>query len=448
MRSTLNASDNRFRARRGVVDEHRIRELKAAGGRAIPPDDFLLLLEDHLAMSIRRTDRPFPMFKLQGNMLGDLIDAEKAVAAYKAQVAELEAAKAAEDEVDIARREWRMHQHVRTAIRDVGDGMAWRLLSFDRFALAQLALRPRKQHINLEGLGAELYELGEAFNAYGRVAILNDLTHYLKKGDITARVDDTNFEFIEVKSSNTKSSKIIRQRADLLETVQFLNERGKTVEGEALKALSVAVKPRSYMHVVDRALSRAEQTGFASERIGDHLAIFVLDWDAGARHGIDISAALKPHGQIVDGWAGKGDLVLDLTNVDRYAHVQNVAPFSIYPLPHRHRVKLATAAFWVISTLNISAVLRYLSKRGWETIKEPRELVESIDCEKSVEVPVALLRKRPLTIGLPMTLVGRLANEFLALPTLADVLDAVVAAGRHAADGLFINLADEATLWD
>jgi hypothetical protein len=132
---------------------------------------------------------------------------------------------------------------------------------------------------------------------------------------------------------------------------------------------------------------------------------------------------------VIEAWEAAGDIVFDLASMDRYANVQNSAPFSVYPLPARQRVKLMTAALWLSSSVNISAVLRYLESRGWKLLKGPEEHAESVDPEKPHEVPIATLKKGALTTDLPMPWIGRVANEFLSPKTLADMLDALLAAG-------------------
>jgi len=54
--------------------------------------------------------------------------------------------------------------------------------------------------VPLHGLEAELRELGNYFDGQGdAVAVLNDRTNLLKFGDITARLNDGEFEIAAVK---------------------------------------------------------------------------------------------------------------------------------------------------------------------------------------------------------------------------------------------------------
>ena len=55
----------------------------------------------------------------------------------------------------------------------------------------------------------------------GRIAILNDLTNCIKCGDITEQLDDR-INLIEVKTSNGKNYRIIRQENKRKEIMNYL----------------------------------------------------------------------------------------------------------------------------------------------------------------------------------------------------------------------------------
>ena len=82
---------------------------------------------------------------------------------------------ATENDIKHVRSELNKYKRLKYALRDVGDGIAWRFLEFDRCVLSQMGIHPRKQHINKEGVGQELYELGAIVNRNDKVAVLNDI---------------------------------------------------------------------------------------------------------------------------------------------------------------------------------------------------------------------------------------------------------------------------------
>ena len=87
-----------------------------------------------------------------------------------------------------------MHEAIRRCIREIGDGIAWRLFGYDRAVLTELAHRPSGKSINIDGLAPELAEFLDVFHSREGVAILTDLTHFLKLGDLIIKRDDAHLK--------------------------------------------------------------------------------------------------------------------------------------------------------------------------------------------------------------------------------------------------------------
>jgi hypothetical protein len=245
--------------------------------------------------------------------------------------------------------------------------------------LVSLASHPRKPHINLEGLPAELTAFAEVWNKHpGSFLVLNDLTHFLKKADITVRRDADHFEFIEVKSSNTKSGTLSRQRTDLAETLAFLNEQEGERDGADVRIRNVPIRPKGYFTAAATALREAEKEGTAWVRIGDHLTVDFIDWSViyGAGNEEPDMRKIEESGAVAEKWSKAGDLVLPYLGAERYHLVQNVAPYSIFPFTALQRVKLMTNTVMTMVRLNVSAVSRYFAAQGWTVVHPPEFYVE------------------------------------------------------------------------
>lgn len=410
-----------------------------------------MILVDHLGVSLRRRWNAFPLFKLQMALLTDLVDAEKAVAGCKGKLEEIKAeAETPQRKQDIESLEaqQQMHSAIRRALRDIGDGIAWRLFDHDRAALTVLATHARKPHVNLEGLMAELGAMAELWNQTQGLAILNDLTHFLKKADITFRHDANNFEFVEVKSSRTKSGTLLRQRADLVETLQFLTDREGERKGETVHLRYLPVRPTAYFKAVEPILKEAQRTGTASGVIGEHLTVEFVDWITALDTEPDLTKLEKVRA-IADRWEKGGDLVIRSFGTDRYHLVRNVAPYSIYPFDSMLRVKLMTGTMVSVSRLNVSAVVRYIASKGWTLVRGPEShLSEAASEEEPRDVPVATFKKAGLTLVLPATFLARIAHEYLAPRSIVEAFEALLRAGPSEAGSTLITFDGEADLWD
>jgi hypothetical protein len=443
----------RFSRRSVAFSEYQQKQTSKFGGRAIPPDEHLMVLEDYLSIALRRRSDAFPMFKLQVALVTDLVQMEQAVSDCKQKVEELKgAANAAEhvNDIDGLTADIQMYISIRRALRDISDGIAWRLLDYDRAALNVLANYPRKPHINIPGAVPELYVLGQVFNEVGTLAVLNDLTHYLKRADVTVRRDASHYEFIEVKSSNTKSSTLTRQRADLTQTLRFLSEGQGEFDGAPISIKSLTVTPSSSLHIVSQLVREAQRTGVACRIISKYLAVAVIDYPKVFDLELQKAPKLDRMKATVERWRKAGDLVLPYDSTDRYHFVCNYAPFSVYRLTPLQRVKLMTGAMIWRAWLNLSEVLRYIQSKGWTLIHGPHfHLAEAAKTEDDpADHPFATFGKDHLIVGLSPKWVGRIGYEFLSPQTIIDAFEALLRAPPITTASALINFDGEAKQWD
>ncbi len=445
----MNSKKNppRFQQRKAVLTEEKLNELKEFGGSLIPHSDYHLILEDMIYMSIRRQDHAYPLFRLQGEILMELAESEKAVSTYKKKLSELTENGTPVEDIKFVKSEMLKYRNLKNALRDIGDGMAWRLLGFDRCVLVHLGIpTSHKPHLSNDGLRSELTELGDIINRNSKVALLNALTHILKRGDITAKLKDDTFELVEVKSSNVKHKRLTRQKNKLKETITFFNEGEKTKDDEVHHILSLPIKPLSYMDFFEQLLIRAEKECTLAEKIENHLAIHITDFLADKM--VDPKPSLETLDQILTPWKDKDDLVFSFFSFDRYTHVQNFVPFSIFPIQHKFRAKLMTGSLLVQTRLNISEVLRYIETKGWKVVKGPFELFEESKKEPTKEFSIALLKKGPVTIALPMPIIGRVAEELLSIETICEMLDSIFKNNQTNINTAFYNFEFESKQWD
>lgn len=150
MKKEVKTEKPKFQRRKSIVSEARLREIEAFGGNPIPHLDYHIILEDMLSMSIRRQGRPYPMLKLQGELLHEIGDAENSVSTYKKKLAEIKDSKEAPDsDIQFVKSELSKCRRLKYAYRDIGDGIAWRFLECDRCVLARLGVHSRKPQINI-----------------------------------------------------------------------------------------------------------------------------------------------------------------------------------------------------------------------------------------------------------------------------------------------------------
>ena len=452
-------AEQKFEARLRVFTDKRRRHLLAAGGGALLSEDLHMGLEDYLHISRRRRLAPMPMFKLQIHMVQDLVIAEKNIVQCKqeSKVRHEKINQGApdkdnlEEEMRSIDRELHFQEAEARAIRDIADGIAWRLFEYDRPILTELANRPGTKHINLEGIEAELHELGAVFSSRKGIGVLNDLTHFLKLGDITIRKESGTFELVEVKKGHKTSGRITRQRQALRRAIAFLNTGEREEEEGRILISELEVTPETFHANIGRLTADAEKQGAAIERIGEHLIVECIDFTKIRETGEvkKMEAVMEQTREWVQAWHDNDELVMDFWSQEKYIQIGNYAPFSIFPFTDIARVKLMTGALWLVAYVNISAVLRYFEGKGWKAVRMPEELLQEAANKGSTRyMGLVTVRKGPSTIEVPAPLFGRLGFEFLKPRTLVNAFEEILAAGEPEAPMSFPNFLGEAEIWD
>ena len=451
-----NQSEERFKARFVIFNQKRRRQLESAAGSALLPEEEEMILEDHLHITSIRRQNPLPLFRVQLSMLTDLVTSEQAIAQYKSMKEErhrklegdVQDRDKLEDELRSINREIYFNRAVCRAIRDIADGIVWRLFDYDRATLAMIASRPASKHINPTGLEAELLEFSRVYDSREGIAVLNDLTNFLKLGDVTIRKDEGTFELVEVKTGHKSSGRITRQKQSLRNTLALINT-GKAND-EQICISQLEVNPEAYFGNLRHVIQEAGKKGIAHRRIGDYMLVECTDFEIATDMGFEnIKPILDKARDCTDKWGKQGDIVIDLISQDKYMAVKHYAPFSIYPLPENTRVRLMIGSLFVVSYLNLSAVLRYIESRGWKIIKTPQE--HSAERKESLageEIMLATIRKGPLKIAIPFQFFGRIGFEFLKPKSLVDSFEAQLSAGPTGSVKNLHNLSGESELWD
>lgn len=280
------------------------------------------------------------------------------------------------------------------------------------------------------------------------IAVLNDLTNFLKLADVTIRKDEGTFELVEVKTGHKSSGRITRQKQDLRRTVAFINT-GKTAD-EQMMISELAVSPQTYLRNIASVVHEAENNGAGIQSIGEYLLVECTDFEKATETDFEKIKTILDKGKDRRAkWIRDGDIVFDMHSQDKYIDVKNYAPFSVYPLSERVRVRLMIGSLFLVSYLNLSAVLRYIQERGWKVVKTPEEHAEeSRGSQNPTEMWLATIRKGPLTVAIPFQLFGRIAFEFLKPKSLIDIFEAKLAAGPTDIAMNMCNLTGEAEIWD
>ena len=333
--------------------------------------DFPEILEDYLYISRKRQRNWTALSRLQMHLIEELLVQEGAVRHYKEALSRLgvdseeRSGDTASDEIKFAREQLFFHRLYASACRAIGDGIAWRSLGYDRAVTRTLSERQSKQTLASEGMIRELREWSSHFERGTRLAIFNALTNCLSVGDVTVVRNDGSVEVIEVKSSNTKSRRKIRQKDKLREVVSRLDTGEGQVDGQDVEIEILPITPETGLDRIEKLLNLANVKGWAAGKISNSLYVEAID----LRTMPDDDASKKDleriRGEVIGEWERRGDFWIEMSTLDTLAFTPNAAPFSVYPFDAKTCIDLLVGAKQYTAFLNESAVAREFEYRGW-----------------------------------------------------------------------------------
>lgn len=433
----------------------------ALGMSRLTSSDFPDILEDFLSISRKRQGNPTALARLQVHMLEELLIQEATIKHYRERLAELESPTASGDrdecqkEIKFVKGQRFFHRMYANAVRAIGDGIAWRAFGYDRAAMRVLGERETKQHLSSEGTLQELREWSYQFDTGSGIAILNALTNCLAIADVTLVRHDSSIEIIEVKSSNTKSSRKVRQKQAMKEVVTLLGKGAGQNEGRDVAIEILPVTPETNLNKVEELLQIAGEKGWAARRISDWLYVEAFDFRKFTSEDEVKELTGEVREAAIGEWEMRGDHILDMNSLDVIGYSPNSAPFSVFPFRARTCVDLLIGAKFYVSFLNVNAVEREFTKRGWTLETDFKTLMKDFETlmkenAKGV-MPESMLdvRKGPFHCTITPADFMRMQIETLRPKTLIDALEAKYRQGPTADTGYLLALyQDEYKLWN
>jgi len=421
------------------------------------------VVEDYLLISRKRINNKLSMFKLQANILMDLIQNVQVLGLHKNELNKLkiekENGKLSEKEYEHKARhinsEIVSYEFTNKALREIVDGIVWRYFNFNRAILYMLADKAPIESIKPDqGLIKSLYEFGEIFLEPDDFAILNDITNFLRVGDITRIDKDGNIELIEVKSSKKlRGGRIARQKQRMTELVEFFNTGIGEYDGNKAILVDSDIRQRNYLKMMLDCIKKARYRGYESTLIGNYLILEIVD----VGKDFDFNQMKKyfksKHKSVWERWRKSNDFVPRISFIEKLEFSRNYAPYSIYPFDVDICADILMGKILVFSFLNYSEIIRIFEKAGWKAVeflfsKSTNELKEEVENTEPKDITLLKLRKSGCTINVPPAWFGSLCFELLSPRVLVEELDRKYIKGAGMDYNMeLINYLDEKNIW-
>jgi len=410
-------------------------------------------LRHFMAESRTFRDQPDELLGLQAEMAGALISMQQATREIEAEINKDTTPNS--PHLRDAEKALGVSKLVARIIRCVADGIAWRTLRYDRAAIYLLSLKPQTGHLEHASVTQELTAAALSKGTSGRLAIINDLTNFLRYGDFTI-LDGDVVEIAEVKGGrgSRRSGRARRQVRALTTVLDRLSTEEWKTEGGTERIFRHNVKPRSHLYEVRDLVRQAREKGATHRRLSDCIAVdlWYIPTLTQVAEPEDAPKLLhNPFSQSKQAsWYNRMEFFHEFS--------RNLAPYSIYPFGDDDCVDLMTGALQLTTYFNYGNLIRCLRRRGLlvrfphdSEFRAHNELSHGEKSRRVDDVAIRVARPgRPHQLLIELPLLARLIYELLDEESFADAVEELVE--ESAADTeptiYFPAFQEEAALWD
>lgn len=330
----------------------------------------------------------------------------------------------------------RAYKHLIRVLKWIMDGVALRLLKFDSNAYRVLSeSRNPGQQFNKAGLNFEVQKLDEIF-AQGEIAILNDITNFLRLGDIT-KIDYKNhkIKLIECKYNRGKSytgknnpnkKTISAQEKKMMEAEEMVNTYTPVPKKKGKGQMTVVpFKACTFLNKLKSEIKKAYRDGQAFCKIDECVKLRIFykrDFDK-------VYEILKAE------CFQTTDEVFLFSNFDTFLDKEGeffhtVFPFSVLKLPINMVLDLMLGHLFVVIEFNFTSFYLKFESLGYEIIKSAPNKTPSVGEMMSKKtsplelspIPSVTLKKNDRTTTLPDTFVARIVFEFICSDSFIELI--------------------------
>ncbi len=375
-----------------------------------------------------------------------------------------------------------IHEQLIRISRTICDGIAWRHLKYNRAFLLSSArgFGTGRVDVNSREFQSEFewaYRISKALNS---LVLINDLTRFLKVGDLTEI--NQNVAFIhEIKKygkdvknmftlQNVKGkAKISNQAKRLLELQRIAFAGGAKISDTNVDTKKIDLELKTYTNKIKKLIRQSEKKMIVSENIEACLHVEVTNFKtiAEKKASIEELKGLSPKIETTD-------LLLTHSNWDSfYADKQGnflrgAPPYSVYPFSAKDCLNLMSGNYLVKCTINVTKLKQILKENNWDIEERTEEDLDKqiADFEKDKETMFTVkdslyahvpedgglftIRRGPFSVAMDSMLYCRLTMEYITLQSFLKILEEMykIAAKRQRGDMYFPTFKNESEIWN
>ena len=323
------------------------------------------------------------------------------------------------------------------------------------------------------------YKISETFDS---VVILNDLTRFLRVGDIT-EINKGGVIIHEIKKFGRKiinlftlqklkkSDGISDQSRRLLELQRIALSEKAIIGGVDIRTEKLNIELKTNFDRLQHLLKKSETELVVSEQIEPCITLNITNFDAISLVGSAINVDdLKTKLS----FPIKKGMYLPQSNWDAFYNdekgnfIRSIIPYSVFPLSAKQCMKLISGHYLVDCILDVEKLREILQAHNWvvenvteEELDQQLNLYESV--EKTIfskktplynfapnEIGLLKIKRGAFSVNLTPNFYSRLTMEFMTLETFLEMLEEMytIASIKKRPDSYFPIFNNELSIWN
>lgn len=338
--------------------------------------------------------------------------------------------------------------------RTIGDGIAWRSLDFDRPAIRLVAQNKSPGRIDISKIGFTGVKKWAVLiaNKFKDIVIINDLTNFLRVGDLT-EIGKAGVLMHEIKKGGKRVKNILtlsrdrqhnwgvsKQSLRVLQA-QLAFDHRKIVSGnsEEVSILDLELPYNHKLEEVLKLIKLAKKSGYSQKKFGNHL--FVSCTDLSKVIELERKGREFTH-KDETGWS-KTSLVFPYSNYDTFYEkegdfVRNMTPYSVFPFPTKICLDLMSGNLLLVSKINLDAIKEAFRKRDWKVVevdidkinKRNEVLIRKMFDERllfsnQIIDSLFVVKRGRFNLNVSSVWIMRTATDFMTLDTLLEQIESI-----------------------
>jgi len=375
-----------------------------------------------------------------------------------------------------------IHEQLIRISRTICDGIAWRNLDYNRTFLTSSArgFGAGRVDVNSKEFKSEFMWAFRITKELKSLVILNDLTRFLRIGDLT-EINDGAVFIHEIKKygKDVKNiftlqkikgkAKISGQAKRLLELQRIALKDKARIEGTDVETKRIDLDLETNIDKVKKLIRESEKKMITSVKIDECITIEITNFKVIQENKVSFEELkkLSPKEKLTDFIMVHSNWDTFYTD-ERGNFLRGVPPYSIFPFSAKDCLNLMSGYYLVKTVLNISKLKEVLKQNNWQIEERTEEdldrQIAHFAKEKDVMFSVKdglyahtpddrglfTIKRGPFSVAFDVMLYSRLTMEYLTLNSFLNILEEMykTAAQRQSDDIYFPRFRNEAELWN